>query len=158
MLRLAGEFLTELGILGRDADWASIEVAYSHHNATHDDQRSGREAVLLSAEQGGDDNIAARLELAIGLNHDSVAQSIENQRLLGLGQAKFPRDAGVLERRQRARAGAAVMPGDENNIAVCFRDPRRDRSHSHLGHELGANPRSGVTVLEVVDQLREVLD
>ena len=39
-----------------------------------------------------------------------------------------------------------------------FRHPRGDRADAHLAHQLDADPRRGVAVLEVVDQLRKVLD
>ncbi len=47
---------------------------------------ASREAELLGAEQTGDGDIAAGLELPIGLNHDAVAQLVGHQRLLRLGQ------------------------------------------------------------------------
>ena len=50
-----------------------------------------REAELLRAEQRGDDDVAAGLELAVGLHDDPVAQAVDQQRLLGLGQAQLPR-------------------------------------------------------------------
>ena len=108
-LGLAGEPLAQLGVLGRDADRAGVEVADAHHDAAADDQRRGGEAELLGAEQRGDDDVAAGLELAVDLHDDAVAQPVEQQRLLGLGEAELPRRAGVLERGQRRRAGAAVV-------------------------------------------------
>ena len=41
------------------------------------------------------------LQLAVGLHDDAVAQPVEQQRLLGLGQPELPRRAGVLDRRER---------------------------------------------------------
>ena len=122
------------------------------------DQRRGGEAELLGAEQGGDDDVAAGLELAVGLHDDPVAQPVEQQRLLGLGQAELPRAAGVLERGQRRRAGAAVVAGDQDDVGVRLGDAGRDRADADLGDQLDVDPRLRVGVLEVVDQLREVLD
>ncbi len=102
-LRLAGEALAQLGVLGGDADRAGVEVADAHHHAAAHDQRRGGEAELLGAEQRGDDDVAAGLQLAVGLHDDAVAQAVEQQRLLRLGQAELPRRAGVLERRERRR-------------------------------------------------------
>ena len=90
-LRLAREPLPQLGILRRDADRAGVEVADPHHDAAADDQRRGGEAELLRAEQGGDDDVTPGLELAVDLDDDPVAQPVEQQRLLGLGQAELPR-------------------------------------------------------------------
>jgi hypothetical protein len=51
-LRLAREALAQLGVLGRDADRAGVQVADPHHDAARHDQRGGGEAELLGAEQG----------------------------------------------------------------------------------------------------------
>jgi hypothetical protein len=89
-LGLAGEALAQDGVLRGDADRAGVEVADAHHDAARHHQRRGREAELLGAEQRGDDDVAAGLELAVGLHDDPVAQAVEQQRLLGLGQAELP--------------------------------------------------------------------
>ena len=109
-----------------------------------DDQRRGGEAELLGAEQRGDDHVAAGLELAVGLHDDPVAQPVEQQRLLGLGQAELPRRAGVLERGQRRRAGAAVVAGDQDDVGVRLGDARRDRADADLGDQLDVHPGRGL--------------
>ena len=78
--------------------------------------------------------------------------------LLGLGEAEFPGDAGVLQGGQGAGAGAAVVAGDEDDIAVGLGDAGGHGAEADLGHELHADPRPGVGVLEVVDELGEVFD
>ena len=55
------------------------------------------------------DDIAAGLQLAVGLDGDAAAQVVEHQRLVGLGEAEFPGQPGVLDRGQRRGAGAAVV-------------------------------------------------
>ena len=122
-LGLAGEPLAQLGVLGRDADRAGVEVADAHHDAAADDQRGGREAELLRAEQRGDDHVAAGLQLAVGLHDDPVPQPVEQQRLLGLGQAELPRRTRVLERGQRRRAGTAVVPEMSTTSACALLTP-----------------------------------
>ena len=124
-LRLAGEPLAQLGVLRGDADRAGVEVADAHHDAAGHHQRRGREAELLGAEQRGDDDVAAGLELAVGLHDDPVAQPVEQQRLLGLGQAELPGAARVLDRGQRRGAGAAVVAGDQHDVGVRLADARR---------------------------------
>ena len=155
---LPRELLAELRVLGGDADRAGVEVADPHHDAAHDDQRGGGEAVLLGAQERGDDHVAAGLQLAVGLDDDPVAEPVQDQRLLGLGQAELPGDAGVLERGQRAGAGAAVVAADQDDVAVRLGHARGDRADADLGHELDADPRPRVGVLEVVDELGQVLD
>ena len=104
------------------------------------------------------DDVAAGLELAVGLDDDPVAQAVEQQGLLGLGQAELPRAAGVLERGQRRRAGAAVVAGDQHDVGVRLGDAGRDRADADLGDQLHVDAGRRVGVLEVVDQLGEVLD
>ena len=50
-LRLAAEARAQLGVLGRDAHRAGVEVADPHQDAAGHDERCGREAVFLGAEQ-----------------------------------------------------------------------------------------------------------
>ena len=75
-LGLAGEALAQLGVLGRDADRAGVEVADAHHHAARDDERGGREPELLGAEQRRDDDVAAGLQLAVDLHDDPVPQAV----------------------------------------------------------------------------------
>ena len=102
----AGEALAQLRVLRRHADRARVEMADPHHHAAADDERGGGEAELLGPQQRGDDDVPARLELTVRLHHDPVAQAVEEQRLLRLGQAELPRRAGVLQRRE----GEAPVP------------------------------------------------
>jgi hypothetical protein len=157
-LRLAAEAAPQDGVLGGHADRTGVEVADAHHDAAADDQGGGREAVLLGPQQGRDHHVAAGLQLAVGLHHDPVAQAVDQQGLLGLGQAELPGAAGVLERGQRGRAGAAVVPGDQHHVGVRLGHARCDRADPDLGDQLHVDAGRGVGVLEVVDELGEVLD
>ena len=74
---------------------------HAHHHAAGHDERRGRESELLGAEQRRDHDVATGLQLAVGLDDDAVAQPVQDERLLGLGEAEFPRAAGMLQRRQR---------------------------------------------------------
>ena len=58
-----------------------------------DHEGRGREAELLGAEERGDRHVAARLQLAVGLHDDAVAQLVEDEHLLRLGEAELPRHA-----------------------------------------------------------------
>ena len=129
-----------------------------HHHAAGDHQRSGGEAELLGAEQRGDDDVARGLQPAVDLHLDLLAQLVEPQRLLGLGQAEFPRLPGVLERGQRRRAGAAVVAGDDHLVGVRLGDAGGDRADAGHRHQLDRHVGGRVGVAQVVDQLLEILD
>ena len=72
VLRLAGELLAQPRILRGDAGRAGVQVADAHHDAARGDERRGGEAEFLGAEQRGDGDVAAGLELAVGLDGDAA--------------------------------------------------------------------------------------
>ena len=96
MLGVAGEFLPQPRILRGHADRASVQMADAHHHAAQRHQRRRCEAKFLGAEQRPNHDVAAGLELAIDLDHDTAPQIVEEQRLLGLGQTQLPRAPACL--------------------------------------------------------------
>ena len=142
-LRPAGEVLPQLRVLGRDPDGAGVEVAHAHHHAAGDDERRGREAELLGAEQGGDDDVAPGLYLPVHLDDDAVPQAVAQQGLLGLGEAQLPGRPGVLQRGERRRPGPAVVAGDEHDVRVRLGDAGGDGADTDLGDELYVHAGSG---------------
>ena len=91
VLGLAGEALAQHRVLRRDADRAGVEVALAHHDAAGRDQRRGREAELVGAEQRADHDVAAGADAAVDLHGDAAAQPVGDQRLVGFGEADLPR-------------------------------------------------------------------
>ncbi len=158
VLRLAGELLSQLRILRRDADRARVEVTLAHHDAAGGHERRGREPELVGAEQRADHDVAPGLHLTVDLHGDAAAQAVEHQRLLRLRKTELPRRACVLDRRFRRCAGPAVVPGDRHVVGLRLRDSRGDGAYADLGDELHRDRRVGIAVLQVVDQLREILD
>ena len=137
----AAEALAELRVLGGDTHRARVQMADPHHDATHGDQGSGREAKLVGAEERADHHVAARLDLAVDLDGDARAQVVEEQRLLRLGEADLPWHAGVLHRGLRRGAGAAVVAGDGDVVGVGLGDAGGNGAHADLGHELDRHRR-----------------
>ncbi|GBD45728.1 hypothetical protein HRbin41_00543 [bacterium HR41] len=158
VLGLAGEPFAQHRVLGRHPDGTGVEVADAHHHAAERDQRRGRETELVSAENRGHDDIAAGAHLAVDLDEDPRAQVVAQQRLLRLGEPDLPGDAGVLDRRERRRAGAAIVASDNHVVGVGLGDPSSDRADTDLGHQLDRDPRARVGAAQVVDQLLEVFD
>lgn len=72
-------------------------MADTHHDTPQSHQRGGGKAELLSAQQGGNGNVAAGLQLTIGLDGDPVAQVVQQQGLVRLGQAEFPGETGMFD-------------------------------------------------------------
>jgi len=76
-------------------------VALAHHDAAHGDERGGGEAELFRAKQGGDDDVAAGLQFAVGLHLDARAEVVEQEDLLRFGEAEFPGKSRVLDGTER---------------------------------------------------------
>ena len=158
VLGLALEFLAQHRILRGHAHRAGIEMAFAHHDAAFDHQRRGGEAEFVRAEHGADDHVAPGLDLAVDLHRDAPAQAVEHQRLLRFREAQLPRRAGVLDRRPGRCAGAAVVAGDGDMVGLGLGHACRDGADADLGHELDADRGLRIGVLQVVDQLRQILD
>ena len=150
--------LAQHRVLRRDADRAGVQMALAHHDAAGGDQRRGGEAELVGAEQRADHHVAPGAQAAIHLHRDAAAQAVQHQRLLRLGQADLPRRAGMRQRGQRRRAGAALEAGDRHVIRARLRHAGGDRADADLGHQLHRNPRLRIGVLQIGDELRQILD
>ena len=64
----------------------------------------------------------------------------------------------MLERRERRGTSATVVPGDEHNIGVGLRYTCSDGTDTNLGNQLDVNSCLVICVLQIVDELRQVLD
>ena len=104
------------------------------------------------------DHVAAGPHLAVALHEDAIAEAVQNERLLRLGQPDFPGRAGVLDRRQRARAGAAVMAADQHFVGIAFGHAGGHRAHADFRDELHGDHPAGVGALQIVDQLGQIFD
>ena len=142
-LGLARELLAQFGVLRRDTDRAGVEVTHAHHDAARHHERRGGEAELLGAEQRGDDDVTAGLELTVALHDDPVAEPVQQQRLLRLGETELPRCARVLDRREPRGTGPAVVAGDEHHVGVRLRHAGGHGADTDLGDQLHVHPRRG---------------
>src|SRR5207253_8058299 len=64
----------------------------------------------------------------------------------------------TLFRSQRACAGAALKACDGDVVGTRFRNARRDRADADFGHQFYGHLAVRIDVLQVVDQLRQILD
>ena len=104
VLRRAGEAAAQLRILGGDPDRAGVQVADAHHDAAGRDQRRGREADLVGAEERGDDHVAAGLHpRRRSAARRAQRRPVADERLLRLGEPDLPGDPGDRGSRRAAR-------------------------------------------------------
>ncbi len=156
--RCTGEARAQHRVLRGDTDRTRIQVALAHHDAAGGNQRRGGEAELVGAKQGPDHHVAAGAQSAIHLHRDAPTQAVQYQRLLRLGQTDFPRRSGMRQRGQRRGASAAFETGDRHVIGARLRYAGGNRANSHFRHQLHGNPCLRIGVLQIVDELRQVLD
>ena len=67
--------------------------------------------------------------------HHAAAQVVEQQDLVGFGEAEFPGHAGVVDRGCRGGAGAAVVAGDQDDVGVGLGDAGGDGADADFGDE-----------------------
>ncbi len=133
-------------------------MALPDQQAAHRDERGGAEAEFLGAEDRGNDDVTAGLDAAIGTELYAVPQPVQHEHLMYLGQAHFPRDAGIFDRALRRGAGAAAMAGDQDDVGLGLGHAGRDRADTGAGDQLDADLGLRVDLLQIVDQLRQILD
>ncbi len=154
----AFEFGAEAVVLGGDADGTGVEVALAHIDAAQGDEGGGAEVVFFGAKEGGDHDVGAGAHAAVGAQGDAVAQAVEHEDLLCLGDADFPGGASVFDGGEGAGTGAAFVAGDEDDVGVGFGDACSDGADACLGDKFDADFGAGVDLFEVVDELGEVFD
>ena len=75
-----------------------------------------------------------------------------------LGQAHFPRQALVFDRRRRRRTRAAVVARDQDDVGLGLGHARRNRADAAGGHQFHGDFATRVDLLQIIDQLRQILD
>ncbi|MCY1170030.1 hypothetical protein D9M73_100880 [compost metagenome] len=133
-------------------------MALAHHDAAHRHQRQRADAELFRAQDRGDDDIASGLEAAVGAQLDAPAQAVERQRLIDLAQAHFPRGPRIFDAGLRGGSGAADMPCDQDDVGMGLGHACCHRADPGRGDELDAHPRDRIDLLQVIDELRQILD
>ncbi len=121
-------------------------------------QQGGAEAEFLSAQHTADGHIAAGEQFAIALDADAGAQAVQDQALVGLGDAQLPGQTCVLDGVARGRAGAAVVAGDQDDLRAALGNAGGNGADTGLADELDVDVGVAVGALQVVDELGQVLD
>ncbi len=156
---LALEFRAQIFVLRGDADRAGVRVALAHVNAADGDERGGAEVEFLRAEHARRGRCRGRCAC-----RRRCAASRDSRRPLSMRTccaSATPSShgaAGVLDRGQRRGAGAAFVAGDEDDVGVRLGHAGGDGADAGFGDELHADPGARVHLLQVVDELRQILD
>ena len=78
IFRLSGKTLTKLRILGCNTNRTGIQVADTHHDASHGNKRSGCKTEFFRTKDGCDGNITAAHELSVCLDPNLVTKAVHN--------------------------------------------------------------------------------
>ena len=121
-------------------------------------QQGGAKAEFLSAQHTADGHITAGEQFGIALNADAGAQAVQNQGLVGLGDAQLPGQARVLDGGTGCRTGAAVVAGNQNDLCAALGDAGGNGANTCLADQLDVDVGVAVGVLQVIDELGQILD
>ncbi len=158
ILRLAPETFAQFRVLGGNAHRAGVQVADPHHHTAHGHQGRCGKAKFLCPQHTGDHHVTARHQLAVRLQYHLVPQPVHNQGLMGLRHPQFPGKASVVDGISRRRPGAAVKGGHQYHLGPGLGHACRHGSHPGLAHQLHGNPRPGVGIFQIIDQLCQILN
>ena len=75
-----------------------------------------------------------------------------------LREAQLPGKSRAVDGGQRCSARAALAAGDQDHLRAGLGDAGGHRAHAGLGDQLHGDARVPVGALEIVDQLRQILD
>ena len=158
LIRRAGKFLAQFGVLGADAHGAGVRLALTHHDAAHRDQGGGADAVFLGPHHGGHHHIAAGAQPTIGAQGDAFAQVVHGKNLMRLCQAHFPRQARIFNAGAGRCPRAAIVTRNQDHIRLGLDHARRNRANTRGRHQLHRDLGARVDLFQIVDQLRKVFD
>jgi hypothetical protein len=158
VLGLAHELLAQLRVLRGDAHRAGVAVTLPQHNAPQTDEGRGAKAKFFASQQRRHGHVPPGFEAAVHPEADAGAEVVFEKHLLRLRHAQLPREARRLDGGLRRRARPAGLSADEEGVGLRLGHARGDDPDAGRRHELHVHVRRRVGALEVVDELREVLD
>ena len=97
-------------------------MTFPHHDAAERDQRRGRETVFFGTQQCSNHDITTGFQSAVGLQHNATAEIVQDQHLMRLSDAQFPRKPSVFDTGQRRSTRSAGVAGNQNVIGKRFGD------------------------------------
>jgi hypothetical protein len=124
----------------------------------HGNERRRADAEFLGAQHRRDHHVTAGLDAAVDAQPHPMPEPVERQHLMDLRQAHLPGRAGIFDRGLRRRAGAAGMARDQDHVGIRLGDAGGDGADAGTRHQLHADRGIRIDLLEVVNELRQVLD
>ena len=158
IFRSAAEALSQRLILCSDPGRAGVLRAHPHHHASHAHQRGRRKGEFFRPQKRRDRHIASAHQLSVRFQYDPAAQAVLHQTVMRFGKPKLPGQSRMMDRGGGSCSRSSVVTGNQDRPGACLGYAGGDRSYACLRDQLYTDPRIRVGVLQVVDQLRQVLD
>ena len=156
--RRTGEARAKLFALGRNTNGAVVGVANTSHDAASGNHRNGTETVLVGTHESGLDDVKTGAAATVGAQDDALPKAVLNESSVRFDETHLQRTTAVLDGRQRRRAGTTIATRNLDDVGVRLGDAGRDRADARLGHELHGHLRVLVDHVQVIDELREILN
>ena len=73
-------------------------------------------------------------------------------------KSQLPRQSGMIDGSTRRSAGTTVITADKYNICTSLDYAGSNRTDTHLAYQLNANAGTGISILQVVNQLGQIFN
>src|SRR5437870_5484425 len=144
--------------LCRDPDVAGVELAAAADRAADRDHGERAEANAIRAEAEHLRHVVRALHAAVAPNLDEVTQARRDERAMRLRDADLRGKPGAPERVLARRPGAAVVSREGHDVRTGLGDADRDDPDVRHDRHLHRDPGARIHRLELVHDLREILD
>src|SRR6185503_17453194 len=141
-----------------DADVTGVELTATADRAADRDHRHRPEPDAVRAKAEHLRDIERALHPAVAPDLHVIAQAVGDERAVRLGHADLRRQACTPQRVLPRRAGPAVISGQRDDVGARFCDATRDDPDIRCHRDLHGDTRARVDGLQLVDDLREILD
>ena len=158
LVGIAGELGPQTFVLRADTNRACVRLTLAHHDAAHRNQCGGADAVFLGPHHRSHDNVPTRSQTTVGAKRHTLPQIVHCKNLVRLRQTHFPRKTRIFDRRRRGRTRTTIVAGDQDHIRFRLCHASRNCANARRRNQLHRHLTARVDLLEVVDELRQILD
>ena len=120
IFRFSGKTFSQFRILCSDTNRTCIQVADTHHDASHRYQWSCSKTEFLCTKHCRYSNITTTHEFSVCLNADFISQAVHDQCLMRLSETKLPRKSCIVDGTSRCSTGSSVITRNQDNLCTGF--------------------------------------
>ena len=144
--------------VGGDANVAGAVLALATNGAADGDHGHGRESDTIRAKAHHLDHVAPALHAPVAPQLNAVAQPAFDECTMRQPQPDFHRQADVAQGVRARRPRSALVAGQRNDVGAGLGHSHSDDADARYDRNFHGNAGVGVGGLQLIDQLRQVLD